>query len=180
MENKNKIIIYSVLALVAIIIVIVAIVYSKPKASNKSQKAGTQTTAPATPQGYNASVPKNIEVPNEGTTSTEKDVAVPKLQTNAAPGVTAQLRKFSVKAENNTFTPSKIIVYKGDTVHIDFTAVDKDYDFSIPAIYGISRQMAKGSTGPLEFQANTVGQFDIVCQACGGKKMGLLIVAPRK
>ena len=174
--EKKKNLLYLVLALAVALAVIAAVVFIPSK---KAKKPSSQPASQAG-QNYNPSVPENIKVPDKGATSTEKDVAVPNLQTQAAPGVEAQLRKFSVKAENNAFTPSKIIVYKGDTVHIEFSAIDKDYDFSIPAVYGISRQMKKGSKGPLEFQAYQAGQFDIICKACNNKKMGTLIVTPRK
>ena len=190
MGNKKNLYLYLILAAIVVLGIAAAVLYVPSKKVKKpSEQPVTSQPAEEVEQvekNYTTSVPENIEVPNkidEGATSTkeiEEGVAIPEVQTQAAPGVEAELRKFSVKAENNVFTPNKIIVYKGDTVHIEFSAVDKDYDFSIPAVYGISRQVKKGSKAPLEFQAYQEGQFDIICKLCGDKKMGTLIVVPRE
>lgn len=177
--KKKKIFLYSVLAIILLIIVIACIVSLSKRERREAEKSPEELATPVE-QNYIPSVPEGIKVPEKGTTSTEENVAIPKLQTQAAPGVKAQLRKFSVKGENDAFTPNKIIVYERDTVHIDFLAVDKDYDFSIPAVYGISGKVKKGEEGIIEFQAHQVGQFNIICKICGNKKMGLLIVVPRE
>ena len=187
MQNRKNLYLYLTFAIIAALGIIAAVVFTP---SNEVKKLPKQSIpkrlAKQVEKSYSTSVLENVKVPNKtdkNTTSTkeiEKNIAIPEVQTQAAPGVEAELRKFSVKAENNVFMPNKIIVYKGDTVHIEFSAVDKDYDFSIPAVYGISRQVKKGNKAPLEFQAYQEGQFDIICKLCGDKKMGTLIVVPRK
>lgn len=126
-------------------------------------------------------VPKDIKVPEEGEALTEaqKDIAVPEVVTSAAPGVSAKFRKFTIKAEGDKFSPSKVIVNKGDTVHIDFTAVDKEYDITFPD-YGMKQTAPKDQTKILEFQAVAEGQFLYYCDSCGGldsEARGYIIVA---
>ena len=175
-KDLEKKIAYLFLALL-VVAFIVAVSFG-PGGKNGTPRQNQAKKAPVI-EWYNPAVPKDIEIPDKGAAPVGSEVAIPKFQAQAAPGTTAQLRKFAVKAENSSLQPKKIIVYQGDITHIDFSAVDKGYDFSIPAFYGVFREVRKGEMGLLEFQANTVGQFDIVCQSCGGKKMGILIVAPR-
>jgi len=92
---------------------------------------------------------------------------LPTVVAPAAPGVESNYRSFDIKAEEGKFIPNKIIANQGDTVHINFTAVDKGYDIIFPS-YGM-KQIAKiGQTKVLEFQALSDGSFLYYCEVCGG------------
>ena len=111
-------------------------------------------------------VPEDIVVPGIGA-EVEEGVAAPQIVTEAAPGVEAKFRRFEIKAENNLYTPSTIIVNKGDTVRINFTAVDKKYDFVFPD-YGMRQVAEAGETKKIEFQAVNEGKFLFYSDLYGG------------
>ena len=111
-------------------------------------------------------VPEDIVVPEIGT-EVKEDVAVPQTVSEAAPGVEAKFRRFEVKAENNSYSPSTVIVNQDDTVHIDFIAVDKKYDFVFPD-YGMRQIAEAGETKIIEFQAVERGKFLFYSNLYGG------------
>jgi plastocyanin len=131
---------------------------------------------------FREEVPTNIVVPDQNTQLTEaekKEIALPTVVTPAAPGVEAQFRSFDIKAEGGVFTPSKIIARVGDTVHVNFTAVDKAYDIMFPS-YNMKQTAKQGQTKVLEFQAVAEGSFLYYCDSCGGEKSttkGNIIIA---
>lgn len=129
-----------------------------------------------------ATVPPDVKVPEVGEKPANTAVAIPVVVRPASPyeGVSAKYRGFAIKAENNLFSPSTIIAGKMDIIHIDFTAVDKAYDFIFPD-YGMKGIVQKGETKILEFQAVTEGKFTFYCDACGGlnsSAKGYIIIAP--
>lgn len=192
------------IALLAVAIVLVALVamdlFAKPEmAVNKlvDPSANEQSTdikvvdyedMVSMPQvekdQFKEDVPQNIIVPDMNTELSEeekKEVALPTVVVEAAPGSDAKFRDFNISAENDTFTPKKIIANVGDTVHVDFTAVDKDYDIVFPS-YDMMQTAKKGQTKILEFQALQEGSFTYYCSACGGPTSGpngsFIIVQP--
>lgn len=174
--------------IIVVMLVLVGVLASKRNNNNAPVQPATGGTSAAvpTPSDSGTRAPltsseiQNITVPQVGATPTGTAVAVPVSQTEAAPGVSAQLRKFQIKADNNAFDPSTVIVNKGDTVSIAFTAVDKAYDITIPD-YGLKQTAQKGETKTLEFQAVTDGKFVFYCDLCGGASSsvkGSLVVKP--
>lgn len=97
----------------------------------------------------------------------QKEIAVPTVVVPAAPGVDSKFRNFNITAEGGKFVPEKIIVQVGDTVHVNFTAVDKDYDITFPS-YNMKQTAKQGQTKILEFQAVQDGSFLYYCESCGG------------
>jgi len=197
LDLRKKAVIIGVAVLVLIIIIILLVAANKSKnttkttVGNKTQTSTEATSKPVvtsedkpttTVDKFRSEVPVNIIVPDQNTklTDTEKKVtAIPTVVAAAAPGVEAKFRSFDVKADGGVFTPSKIIANTGDTVHINFTAVDKDYDITFPS-YSMKQTAKKGQTKVLEFQAVEVGSFLYYCDACGGETSsakGSIIVA---
>ncbi len=168
----NKKMLIFVLFLILIVLIGNVIFYQnrqikklKEKISSENQSSsniGTETSQSPTKEA----VPENIKVPEKGEKISE-DVAVPTEVAQAAPGVEAKYRSFDIKGENNKFIPSTIIVKLGDTVHINFTAQDKDYDITFPD-YNMKQVALKGQTKVLEFQAVLEGKFTYYCEMCGG------------
>ncbi len=173
--------------IIAILIIISVIFYFvviniKPKAASVVEKVATtkqeQTTAPIVSgtdinvnDKFRAEVPKDIKVPevNEKLTVEQaKVVAVPTVVTPAAPGVTQQYRSFSIQADGGVYTPSSIIGNINDTIHINITAVDKDYDIVFPS-YNMKGVVKKGQTKVMQFQASQEGSFTFYCEMCGGE-----------
>ena len=127
-----------------------------------------------------SAVPENIKIPDVGEKTTI-EVAVPATVSAAAPGVAAKFRGFDIKGDKGVFSPSTVIVQLGDTVHINFLAVDKDYDITFPD-YGMKQTAKKGESKVLEFQSVVEGKFAFYCEACGGLEgmaKGYIIVAPK-
>ena len=81
------------------------------------------------------------------------------------------LNCFSVSVSGNKFSPDTIIVKVGDRARINFTAVDKDYDFTQPD-YGFSVPLPKSQKKIVEFQASAEGKFTFYCKSCGGLSKG--------
>jgi len=119
-------------------------------------------------------VPVGVRVPteNEVTPETLKDIiAVPREVLPAAPGVESQIRVFDIRGENGKFIPEKVIVNFNDTVRINFTAVDGDYDVIFTG-YNMMQSAKAGETKILEFEANRDGRFSYYCETCGGFPRG--------
>ncbi len=119
---------------------------------------------------FRTEVPANTQVPGMDAKLTEaqkKDIAVPSIVTPAAPGASTSFRSFSISGEGGKFIPSQIIVHQNDIVHVNFTAMDKDYDIVFPS-YGMHQTAKKGEKKVLEFQAVSEGSFTYYCDSCGG------------
>ncbi len=129
--------------------------------------APTPTPATPPPSTTHLPVPPNTKVPEPGEKPADTTVAVPVSVTPAAPGVEAKIRSYNITANANVFDPSTVIANVGDTIHINFTAVDKTYDITVPD-YGLKQTAKKGETKVLEFQAVAEGKYLYYCELCGG------------
>jgi plastocyanin len=194
MNSKKTWMIIGTIAFIVLVIIIIAIISEKKKAPNVQINIPAQTGTPTTNveptdvipdaevvDAFRTEAPTDIRVPEVGEKLTEaeaKIIAVPTVVTAAAPGVTAQFRSFDIKAENNQFMPLKIIGRIGDTIHVNFTAVDKNYDIVFPS-YNMKQTAKQGETKILEFQAVQDGSFVYYCEMCGGvdgKTKGNIII----
>lgn len=153
-----------------------------PETATKSGEIVIPVTRTETePSPFRAEVPANTVVPEMDTDPkkiSDKEIVVPTYVAQAAPGTESKFRIFDIKGEANEYNPSKIIARVGDTVHINFTAVDKDYDIVFPD-YKMSQQAKVGQVKILEFQALREGDFLYYCQSCGGpnsKTVGHIII----
>lgn len=181
--NKKKVLLL-ILGLVIIIALVIVVVMNEknktvipvnnePTAITDVENLDESTTnvAETTPSDpFKVEVPKDIKVPeaNEVIADELKDVvAVPKVVAEAAPGVTAKFRSFDIRGEGDKFIPSQIIANVGDTVHVNFTAVDKPYDIVFSS-YNMKQTAQPGQTKILEFQALQSGNFLYYCDLCGG------------
>jgi len=182
MNGKKTWMVIGIVVIIALIIVIVALNGKKAKtiqtiepAVPASEEQAVQPTTPSTlgtniQDQFRVEVPKDIKVPEVNEKLSEeqaKVIAVPTVVTAAAPGVTEQYRSFNIQANGGVFTPSSVIGNVNDTMHINFTAVDKDYDIVFPS-YNMSQTAKKGQTKVLEFQAVQEGSFTFYCETCGG------------
>lgn len=184
-ENKRYIII-GVAVLAAVIIA--AIWYGvAPAPSTEEQVPPAGEAGPSAaeiPEGETSApaVPEGITVPSVGEAEAPEGVAVPTVVAPAAPGVSAQFRSFDVKAQSDAFSPNEIRVNQGDTVHINFAAIGKTYDLSIPD-YGLKQTAKAGESKVIEFQALNPGTYAFYCDLCGGlqsKTKGTILVVPTK
>ena len=177
---KNKIL---VSAVVLAAIVAGAVYYFNQTSVNPLYSTPTPSTVATPPASTtHLPVPPNTKVPELGDKPTDEDIAVPVSVAPSAPGVETKLRTYNIKGENNVFEPSTVIANVGDTIHINFTAVDKTYDITVPD-YGLKQSAAKGETKILEFQAVNEGQYLYYCELCGGQNSsakGYIIISKKQ
>ena len=195
--NQNKASIQSALtiallgvAIILVVLVVVDISHQQPAGDRQTgaPSAGTVTEIPADvpleeevatmpaaeKDNFKAEVPVDTVVPELDTNLSvdqQKEIAIPAIVVPAAIGSESKFRTFKISAENDTFIPTKVIANAGDTVHIDFTAVDKSYDIMFPG-YNMRQSAKAGETKILEFQALHAGDFTYYCPSCGGPSMG--------
>ncbi|MFA5052717.1 MAG: cupredoxin domain-containing protein [Parcubacteria group bacterium] len=158
MSNKRIFIIGGIV--IFAFLVVVGILYYF--GNNSRGKLGGESTGDAFLEEL-----ENIPVPEMGETPSNESVAVPVSVREAVEGASEQIRSFLVSVEKEKFTPSIVSVNKNDTVHINFTAVDDDYDVVVPD-YGLSQRMRRGETKTIEFRAETEGTHVYYCESCGG------------
>lgn len=159
-KNKKKVLTIVGIAL-AVVVVVVILVLVGPGSKSGSRQAGDAN------KGLTMSdVPEGIKVPEMGE-EVAQGVAVPEAVAAASVNGNNKYRIFSVAADKDAFSPDTIIVNVGDVVHINFTAVDKAYDLTIPD-YGMKQTVNKGETKALEFQTVAAGKFMFYCDLCGG------------
>ncbi|MEW6722084.1 MAG: cupredoxin domain-containing protein [Candidatus Micrarchaeota archaeon] len=70
------------------------------------------------------------------------------------------VERFSVQADDYTFTPSTITVKKGSKVVLSVTAVDRTYGFAIMA-FGVNQEIPAKETAEITFVADEAGTFEI-------------------
>ncbi len=177
--NKNIVIIVAAIIILALVVGVWWVVRDVQKAT---QPGGEDSGI----NGPSASdtrqdVPSGTTVPDQNT-NVSGDVARPDAVTAAAPGVDSKKRTFKINIDNNKFDPSTVIVYAGDIAHIEFTAVDKNYDIVQPD-YGFRLDIAKGQTRLIEGQYNSTGKYIFYCESCGGLEggvQGYVIVVPKQ
>jgi len=163
---------------ILVLAVVFGAVYAVRFASNRGAEQGDESQQRET----SGDIPEGTEVPEEGAVPEDESVAVPVSVQEAAKGAgEAQLRTFLITAEGGKFTPSTVIVYKNDTIHINFTAKDGEYDITVPD-YSLKQTVRSGETKPLEFRAEKEGKYAYYCESCGGmdsEAKGSIIVMPQ-
>ena len=160
LKQKNTL---TLIAIIAIIVALGVVIWGVLN-TFKKEKGGETPAEVVSPT--REEVPEDIVVPELGA-EVEEEVAVPQTVTEAAPGAEAKFRRFEIKAENNLYTPSTIIVNKGDLIDINFTAVDNKYDFVLPD-YGMKQVAEAGETKTIAFQAVNEGKFLFYSDLYGG------------
>lgn len=149
-----------------------------PKAG-KPVGGGAEPTGLLTVEGGTRNeITQNIKTPEPGAISTNPNIAVPESAVNlgGGEGASADLRTFEIKAENNKFSPSTIVVNELDVITIKLTAVDKKYNIFFPD-FGAYKEAEKGQTAKFQFQASRYGQYKFYCQdICSEATAGTLIV----
>lgn len=169
-----------VIAAIAVLVVAVGILYRPQSLPNETEI--TRQTIEQQPYLLSDTwdaVPAGTTVP-EPTSDVPEGVARPKTTSPLNGGSPNRFRRFSIEIKRDTFVPYTVIVHQGDIVHIDMTAVDKEYDFFQPDL-GLRQTFKKGETKPIEFNPFTEGAFTFFCARCGGPEdgpVGFLIVAP--
>lgn len=180
MEPKKK---KTVLFIIIAIIVVVMLAVITIMIIGRGTKNNTSTTAVAPGSSGSgadgaasssfvtlAPAPANVVVPNMGATSTG-GIAVPTVETAAAPGVSAKYRSFAITVQNGQFSPPMIAVHVGDMVNLQIISVGGSYDFTQPDL-GFHVVLPRGQTKTVAFTPMVSGKYLFYCSSCGGPTKG--------
>ena len=183
--SNRKVISIVVVAVVLAFLIGAAILVKNRSGSGENNSGSNGGTAPETEGRVvtRETLPGNIVVgvPDKDTKNVPENVAIPETVAPGNSAGTTDYRSFDIKAENDKFIRDTINVYQGDTININITAVDKDYDFTQPD-YGFAVSISKGTTKRIQFGASAGGRFLFYCESCGGPKsgpQGQIVVASR-
>ncbi len=90
-----------------------------------------------------------------------------------------EVKEFNVVAKQFEFVPATITVKKGDTVRLIVESIDVNHGVAIPQ-FGVNVQVPVGAPQTIEFVADQVGEFPLICSVyCGAGHMqhrGMLVV----
>jgi heme/copper-type cytochrome/quinol oxidase subunit 2 len=170
MSNKKR---WKIIVGVVVLVFLVAVVWGYMNSSVEPEvveENGSEEIVEEEDQDpYRSEVATNTVVPEKDDVVEDERIAVPKAVAPAAPNVESKFRSFDIVASEGMFKPSEIVVNEGDTVHVDFSAEDGEYDITFPS-YGMKQTASAGETKILEFQANQSGSFLYYCESCGGEE----------
>jgi heme/copper-type cytochrome/quinol oxidase subunit 2 len=175
--NRKKLIIIALAAVVVIIVVVVFVVTREREAATSVSSGGNYGTPGAGPASSAPApvtrlpAPANVLVPEAGAQNAVPNIAVPQVESAAAPGVDAKYRSFNIIIENGQFMPSTVAVNLGDVVQLQVGAVGGNYDFIQPD-YGLRASLPNGVSKKIEFGATAPGKFVFYCSSCGGPAKG--------
>jgi len=172
-KQRNIVIIFGVVVLIGVVL---GVIFRGGQSGilpgqNSSSTSGI-ASAPK-PDGYVPTIPK-------GATTTAPQNIAP-----ASPNIQSgnMTRSLDLRASASGFNPVTLTVNQGDTIHINFTPTDGNYDFEIPYLPFYYSVVSKGQTRVLIFDTATAGTFEFRCRdSCplSGQIKGSLIVLPKK
>ncbi|MBI3588829.1 MAG: hypothetical protein HY093_00225 [Candidatus Liptonbacteria bacterium] len=180
MPQGKNILIASIVVVAVIVLVVFGFMKKPSPAPTQDQNPpntsseNTASSVPKTPPPpiTQTKTPPNVVVPEENSKNVPANVAKPENVSVLNSDAGTKFRTFKISAAGNQFTPNTMIVKAGDVLKIEFTAVDKSYDFTQPN-YGIRPfSTEKGKTRILNFQAGGLGKFTFYCTLCGGPTKG--------
>ncbi|OGG42517.1 hypothetical protein A3A21_02315 [Candidatus Jorgensenbacteria bacterium RIFCSPLOWO2_01_FULL_45_25b] len=181
MQKQQKVIIVIAVLIVALLVV-VGVMTKKDREALKEQKRGGEEALQKTAEEikrekeiFVEEVPKFVEL----TKPAESSPVSPTAE-GGEENTGAKLGIFDLMMSKDGYAPNQLAVKQGDIVQIRLTAVDGDYDFSIP-YNGIYKLIKKGETSMVSFKAADAGVLGFECKdkcPSGEKGKGKLIVAP--
>ncbi len=147
------------------------------------EKPGAVGTAPAgngTPSSEQAKIAQTYS-PNIPAGATPS-VAKAEAPANSNPNSDAKIKFFDLQATKSGFSIPQIVVTQNDSLSVNFTAVDGDYDLDIPYLGAYFSVVKKGETKKFPIDTSTVGTFVMECRdyCPSGQIKGSLVVLPRK
>ena len=81
--------------------------------------------------------------------------------------IDSRLKEIDVVAKMWEFSPSEIVVNKGDRIRLNINSIDVKHGMSIPA-FSVSEDLEPGKTVKVEFTADKAGTFEFSCNVfCG-------------
>lgn len=177
-DRKKRIIVFSVTGLFILIAVPGYYMNWFSAHSSRPRDMAVEPAAPTT----RSPAPNQVVVPDTTSQNIPVNVAKPNFVDNPAQQNVSGYRRFDLKVFRDHFAPDTVIVEARDTVRLNITAVDGDYDFYQPD-YGVRQPLPRGKTTPVEFGASSAGAFTFYCAKCDGPEkgpVGTLIVVQQK
>ncbi len=174
--TRNQVITLSILGAVVCVLVLIGVFHQKNQLMGINEEGKNETAIP--PREEAKTFGYSPEVPKEVVTTTAPKAEAP---ASSNPALNTKMRFYDMKATNKGFVPSNIAVNKGDTVEIDFTAVDGNYDLDFPYLGAYFSTVKKGEMKKFPFDTNLSGTFIFECKnSCpaSGKIQGTLVVLP--
>ncbi len=86
---------------------------------------------------------------------------------------TPSIKEFTIDGKKFSFTPSTMIVNKGDTVRIVFKNSEGLHDLKIDEFNVATKQIKEGATETIEFVADKVGSFEYYCSVGNHRAQGM-------
>ncbi|MGC9611145.1 MAG: hypothetical protein ABSE68_02930 [Minisyncoccia bacterium] len=122
---------------------------------------------------YSSDIPKGAAL----------SVPINSAPANSNPGSAAEIKFFDLRATRNGFSVPMLVVSQRDSLSVNFTAVDGDYDLDIPYLGAYFSVVKKGETKKLPIDTSTAGTFIMECRdycPSSGQIKSSLVVLPRK
>lgn len=175
MTQRQKITL--VISVVVVIGLIIAGVISK---GNAPAKEGGEAAQSEEERNATAETPeeKQAVIFTKETPAFAK-LSEPKEETVADKETGAKLGMFEMRISSGGYAPNELTVKKGDVVQIRISAVDADYDFTIP-YNGIYQFIKKEETKTVSFGVTDAGTLTFTCRdhCPRSGREGKLIVIP--
>ncbi len=175
--TRQQIITLSVLGVIVFGLILFGVFYQKNQLLGIDER-GQQDEPIIPPREEAKTFGYSPEIPKDVVTTTVGKAEAP---ASGNPSLDTKMRFYDMKATVRGFSPSNIAVNKGDTVEIDFTAVDGAYDLDFPYLGAYFSTVKKGEMKKFPFDTSIPGTFIFECRnSCppGGKIQGTLIVLP--
>jgi len=175
--TRSQIITLSILGIVVCALVLIGVLHQKNQLLGL-ENGGQEIKTVIPPREEAKTFGYSPEVPKDVVTTTVSKAEAP---ASSNPALNTKMRFYDMRATSKGFTPSNIAVNKGDTVQIDFTAADGDYDLNFPYLGAYFSTVKKGETKKLPFDTSLPGTFIFECKnSCpaSGRIQGTLVVLP--
>jgi len=158
---------------IIVAVVVIALFIGASFFIKRSPSPIPQAGTPAADEGpkTRSAPPQNVVVPEKNSANVPENVAKPQIVNPSSPTSQANFRSFDLGVDGDKFVPDTVIVRAGDTIRLNITAVDKNYDFTQPD-FGFSAPLLKGQEKVIAFGATAAGKFTFFCKSCGGPDKG--------
>jgi plastocyanin len=148
----NKTLITWLAIIVLVIVGLLIFRNSDNKQSQPNTEIGGQSAAP----GVNTSTNTEVTPPVSSPTETAGTV-----------------KSFTVTGKPFSFTPTSMVVNKGDTVKITFVNEAGTHDFVLDEFNVKTKVLQGGQSETVEFVANKTGSFEYYCSVGTHRQMGM-------
>ena len=108
-----------------------------------------------------------------------KQATAPKDTYKDPSGKGPSVLSYDLVAQKGAFSPSELILEKGNRIQINFKAIDADYDLQVAPPIGLYVVAKKGETASFGFDAAQAGRYEFACsRMCpsGSQMRGAIVI----